>query len=108
MTSISENTLSSNSSFRKRILGLNKRPYFTEEEAENIKKYRYKGTDEGILYIYFFSPLAEKLVSWTPEWVAPNTITFAGLMCVTLPLLILYTFYGSSLIGDIPSWFIVL
>ena len=73
-----------------------------------MKQYKYKGTDNGLLYIYFYSPLAEKLVSWTPEWVAPNVLTFAGFLCIIVPAILLYTCIGSSLIGEVPSWFILL
>ncbi len=46
------------------------RPYISDEAAQKLKQYRYSGGDTGLVYIYFYNPLAIKLVSFTPEWIA--------------------------------------
>ncbi len=50
--------------------------------------------------------MANKLVSWLPESIAPNTITLFGFFHSLLPAVILYTAIGASLFGDVPTWFI--
>jgi hypothetical protein len=45
-------------------------PYITEEAAQGLKKYRYAGGDNGIMYRWFFNPVAIKLVSFLPEYIA--------------------------------------
>jgi len=60
----------------------------------------------GIAYIYFYDPVARKLVSFLPESIAPNTITFLGFLHTIIPAIILYTAIGASLYGDLSTWFI--
>lgn len=36
--------------------------YISDEGAEGLKKYKYSGGDNGILYKYFYNPCALKLV----------------------------------------------
>jgi hypothetical protein len=43
---------------------------FSEEEKKSILNYQYKGGDTSYMYIYVYSPLAELVVKYTPEWVA--------------------------------------
>ena len=45
-------------------------PYISEEEAENIKQYKYAGGDNGLVYTYFYNPVSKKLVNFLPEWLA--------------------------------------
>lgn len=82
------------------------KPYISKKEASNLKLHVYSGTDAGIFYIYFYSPLSEFLVSRLPEYIAPNTLTMIGFMHTVLPITILYIFIGTALIGDLPSWFL--
>ena len=44
--------------------------YISEEGAEGLKRYKYAGGDTGILYRYFYNPVALKLVSFLPETLA--------------------------------------
>jgi len=44
--------------------------YISEEGAEGLKLYKYAGGDSGILYKYFYNPVALKLVSYLPETLA--------------------------------------
>jgi hypothetical protein len=45
-------------------------PYLNEAAARGLKAYRYSGGDNGITYKWFFNPLAVKLVSLLPEYIA--------------------------------------
>ena len=45
-------------------------PYLSEEAADRLKLYKYSGGDNGIVYRLFYNPVALKLVSFTPEYVA--------------------------------------
>ena len=45
-------------------------PYINKEAEEGLKRYRYTGGDNGITYRYFFNPLAIKLVSYLPKYIA--------------------------------------
>jgi hypothetical protein len=45
-------------------------PYFSDDMAENMRKYKYAGGDRGILYRFFYNPVASKLVTYLPETLA--------------------------------------
>ena len=47
-------------------------PYLTKSAANGLLKYKYSGKDESLLYIYFWSPVAELLTPFVPPWVAYN------------------------------------
>lgn len=55
-------------------------PFLTPLERENVRNYKYKGCDSSLIYQHVLSPLAQFFVDLTPNWVAPNLITFVGLM----------------------------
>ena len=44
--------------------------YISDEGADMLKQYKYAGGDSGILYRYFYNPVALKLVSYLPETLA--------------------------------------
>ena len=44
--------------------------YISEEGAEGLKAYKYAGGDAGILYRFFYNPVALKLVTYLPETLA--------------------------------------
>jgi|LauGreDrversion4_2_1035121.scaffolds.fasta_scaffold252371_1 hypothetical protein len=44
--------------------------YISDEAAEKLKLYKYSGGDNGIVYRYFYNPLALKLVEHLPETLA--------------------------------------
>jgi len=52
----------------------NGRYYLSDQAAYNLKHYRYAGGDYGIVYKYFFNPLALMLVDLIPETLAPNVV----------------------------------
>eukprot|EP01138_Halocafeteria_seosinensis_P012616 gb/GECG01012890.1/.p1 GENE.gb/GECG01012890.1/~~gb/GECG01012890.1/.p1 ORF type:complete len:403 (+),score=5.23 gb/GECG01012890.1/:1-1209(+) len=58
--------------------------YITPQGQEAARRYQYRGSDRSYLYKFIGSPLSEYLVqNWTPDWIAPNTITLiALLLCV--------------------------
>ena len=45
-------------------------PYLSEDAREKLKLYKYAGGDNGIVYRYFYNPLALKLVEFLPETLA--------------------------------------
>ena len=53
----------------------------SEETLENMTKFKYKYTNDSILYGKCMSPFLDKLVKFLPETLAPNLITFFSLMC---------------------------
>ena len=81
-------------------------PYIDKKGAENLKNHKYSGGDDGLIYIYFYSPLSNYLVHKLPESIAPNTLTMIGFMHTIAPIVLLYTCIGTALIGDLPKWFI--
>lgn len=44
--------------------------YISDEGAEGLKAYKYAGGDAGILYRFFYNPVALKLVTYLPETLA--------------------------------------
>ena len=44
--------------------------YISDEGAGMLKQYKYAGGDSGILYRYFYNPVALKLVTYLPETLA--------------------------------------
>lgn len=63
---------------------------FTNQEVKAIPMYRYVGGDKSLLYQHVLSPLAAFLTDLLPESVAPNLITFSGLLFpLTATLLVL-------------------
>ena len=60
------------------------------ENLENLKNFKYKSTDESILYNKCMSPCLNKLVNYIPTFIAPNLITFFSLCCNILASVIAY------------------
>jgi len=81
--------------------------FLTAEAAQAIPNYQYKGEDRSLLYRYALSPLAQFLVDHTPNNIAPNTITFAGLCSMVFGYLIFW-YYVPNLqiqnVEEIPRW----
>jgi len=61
------------------------------------------------MYIYFYNPVANKIVNFLPEKLAPNLITLIGFVFSTLPFFVLFINYGTRFIDQpetpIPRWF---
>lgn len=60
------------SSFKRSFLSIfsTLTPYLNEEAAAGLKQYKYTGGDNGIIYRYFYNPLAIKLVTYLPDNIA--------------------------------------
>lgn len=56
----------------------------------------------------FWNPVATYLVSKTPDYVAPNTLTMIGFVHAIAPMVIMYCFCGMAMYGDLPLWFLIL
>jgi len=54
--------------------------YISREAAEHIRAHKYSGADLGYSYVYFWSPIANKIVQRLPMSLAPNTITLLGFL----------------------------
>ena len=83
-------------------------PILDEQAAYNLSQHKYSGSDEGILYTYCWNPFASKMVTFLPDWIAPNVITLAGFMHTVVPCVMLFSFYGMDLLGEVPNWFFFL
>ena len=94
---------------KKSIMSLT--PYLDEDMCSNLKLYKYAGGDKGYLYIYFYNPVATKVVSYLPETMAPNLVTLIGFIFSCLPFIVLFSFYGTKFSNEkdgIPNWFFFL
>lgn len=83
------------------------KPYIDRRGAENLKLHKYSAQDCGLAYIYFYSPVADRLVKLLPDWIAPNTITLVGFCHTLLPIFVLFFCIGTSMVGPIPNWFLM-
>ena len=61
-----------------------------QEALENIKNFKYKSTDDSLLYNSCISPCLNKVVELLPYWLAPNLITLIALLFNTLAAIISY------------------
>lgn len=50
----------------------------TEQGAEKVRNFKYKGGSISISYQHLWSPLAEAIVKHVPKTMAPNLITVIG------------------------------
>ena len=51
----------------------------SQQKLENLKYFKYKCTDDSLLYNKCMSPCLNKLVHYLPVWLAPNLITIISL-----------------------------
>lgn len=78
-------------------------PYVTNKGASNMKAYKYDGGDLSLIYKYILSPLAEALVVFVPNWIAPNTITLISFIIALLNHAII-AFYSWDMKSSAPNW----
>lgn len=78
-------------------------PYLSEEAKTNLKNYKYAGGDRGLMYIYFYNPMAMWLVGRIPEWIAPNVITLAGFIFSAVPFALIFGIFGTHLYNEDPA-----
>ena len=50
-----------------------------QETLENMNNFKYKSTDDSIMYNKCMSPCLNVVVEYLPRWLAPNLITFISL-----------------------------
>ena len=79
--------------------------YINSSEAEHLKAHKYSGSDEGFAYVFFYNPVANWLVQFLPDTLAPNTLTVLGFAHTLIPLVVMFTCFGPELYGDVPNWF---
>jgi ethanolaminephosphotransferase len=73
-----------------------------------MKDFKYVGSDSGLMYKYFYCPLAIWCVDHTPKWIAPNVITLVGFMFTVGPFIYMFTVYGTQFglyATKIDHWF---
>ena len=70
-------------------------PYLSEGQRYNLKQYKYAGGDRGLMYIYFYNPMANWIVEYLPDTLAPNTITLCGFLFSVIPFFVLFLGYGT-------------
>ena len=76
----------------------------TRKELSNLTKYKYNGGDRSYIYEYVLSPWAQFCVdTFVPQWVAPNLITFFGLL-FSLCSFVAVAMYNPTLGTDGPRW----
>jgi ethanolaminephosphotransferase len=76
----------------------------TPEEVRGLIAYKYNGGDTSLVYKYLLSPFAQFLVDYcVPTWVAPNLITFIGLV-FSLISFFLTLIYNYDLGVNGPRW----
>ena len=51
----------------------------SRESLENLKNFKYKSTDDSLLYQKCMSPCLNTVVNYIPSFIAPNLITFMSL-----------------------------
>eukprot|EP00871_Galdieria_phlegrea_P004394 jgi/Galph1/4956/GphlegSOOS_G3637.1 len=66
-------------------------PFFSEKQLAVLREYRNFGEDRSILYRWILSKFYDSIVHLLPLWMAPNLVTFIGLLCaVTSHGIVLY------------------
>lgn len=65
-----------------------------------LKEFKYTGGSDSLSYKYLWSPLAEYLLKFIPNWMAPNVITLIGLST----LILVHVLFMLPDDGEIPKW----
>ena len=60
----------------------------SQEKLENMNQFKYKYTNNSIIYNKVYYPCLNKLVNYLPTNLAPNLITFFSLMCNLIAFII--------------------
>jgi hypothetical protein len=68
---------------------------FADLGESNFKEFKYNGGNDSITYEHIWSPLAEKLLNYTPSHIAPNVITLTSLILLSFAH-ILFVFVGDN------------
>ena len=80
----------------------------SKEELIGFRNYKYHGSNNSAVYLYFYKPLAHFLGKRVvPKWVAPNLITLTGFSFVIFNTIITFGIYGSKFEQEeprMPNW----
>lgn len=77
--------------------------YISRHGKEGLKRYRYRGSDNSLLYNYVLNPVYNRLVVLFPMWLAPNLITVIGFLAIVVSHII--TLYYSPNMHEVaPRW----
>mmetsp|Transcript_13188 Transcript_13188/g.25073 ORF Transcript_13188/g.25073 Transcript_13188/m.25073 type:complete len:386 (+) Transcript_13188:288-1445(+) len=77
--------------------------YLTDHGRKLLPKYQYKGTDRSLFYKYVSSPACNVICEYIPDYVAPNLITFVGLLFMVAGHVVVLNF-SPDLAGNLPPW----
>ena len=77
--------------------------YISDEGARHLNSYQFKGCDRSLMLKYITNPIYNRIVMMFPLWLAPNLITFVGLLCPILSFGIMMQ-YCPYLEGVAPRW----
>jgi len=79
--------------------------YVTEEGAQRVREYKYKGSDNSLIYNYIISPLAGKFVEHcVPVWLAANVITALGFLSAFIGHIVVWVTLQDTVGGEYSSW----
>ena len=74
---------------------IEKRPYLSEVAIKGILAHNYKANTHSISYKYCWSPFANWLVEFLPDWIAPNLITLFGFLHGVIFFFLIIGIYGT-------------
>lgn len=77
--------------------------YVSYEGSFRLHNYEYHGADHSIIYKHLLTPMNEFLLQYIPLWVAPNVITLAGLILVSITHCFMI-YYCPFLEREAPTW----
>ena len=75
----------------------------SKESLENLKNFKYKSTDDSLLYQKCMSPCLNKVVNYIPAFIAPNVITLMSLCFNILASIISYLDGGFDFSSKLSS-----
>jgi len=79
--------------------------YLSAEGLDNLKHYRYSGTDKSLLANLFLKRHWDWCTTtFFPTWMAPNLITMCGLVCIVVNMLTLLYYCPNTVGCAAPSW----
>lgn len=78
--------------------------FLTAKDVLQAKKYKYRGSDNSLLYRYVLTPMNNFLMDHViPMWIAPNLITMIGFAANVVAFLLLAA-YSPYLDSELPRW----
>lgn len=85
--------------------------YLSQEEIKGFDNYKYSSIDNSPLAVYVSHPFWNQVVKLYPKWLAPNVLTFGGMLLVMTAFALVscydYDLYASSatpLSEPVPNW----